>query len=161
MFGLYTQKDVRRLVQRIRQEYEGAIEQQKRMAEELKEQNRILAARVSELENERKSVADALILAVSEGERVKRENSVSADNERKELLLLSEKCRLLSEKLSAEYPDKEDVAAFAEFVQSLRERLGESGEGESGFNMDDVLAPKEPLDLGKLCRDLGLMEEDE
>ena len=32
---------------------------------------------------------------------------------------------------------------------------------KSGFHMEDVLAPKKPLDLGKLCKDLGLMEEDE
>ena len=31
-------------------------------------------------------------------------------------------------------------------------------EEASGFNIDDVLAPKKPLDLGKLCKDLGLMD---
>ena len=35
------------------------------------------------------------------------------------------------------------------------------GEEETGFNLDDVLNPKGKLDLEKLCRSLGLMEEEE
>ena len=33
------------------------------------------------------------------------------------------------------------------------------GEEESGFNLDDVLNPKGKLDLEKLCRNLGLMDD--
>ncbi len=35
------------------------------------------------------------------------------------------------------------------------------GEEETGFNLDDVLNPKGELDLEKLCRGLGLMEDKE
>ena len=99
--------------------------------------------------------------AVAEGERIKRESAAAAENERRELVLLAEKCRLLSDRLLKKYPDGEDVAAFASFVDELHLSLGEETEEESGFNMDDVLAPKEPLDLGKLCKELGLMEDEE
>ena len=58
------------------------------------------------------------------------------------------------------YPDEEDTQAFAAFVESLSGVLGEEEE-ESGLDMDEVLAPKQPLDLGKLCKDLGLMEDGE
>ena len=34
-------------------------------------------------------------------------------------------------------------------------------EEEDTLDMDEVLAPKQPLDLGKLCKDLGLMEDGE
>lgn len=34
------------------------------------------------------------------------------------------------------------------------------GEEETGFNLDDVLNPKGKLDLEKLCRSLGLMEDE-
>lgn len=34
------------------------------------------------------------------------------------------------------------------------------GEEETGFNLDDVINPKGVLDLEKLCRSLGLMEDD-
>ena len=34
-------------------------------------------------------------------------------------------------------------------------------EEENGFNLDDVLNPKGELDLAKLCRGLGLMDDPE
>ena len=37
----------------------------------------------------------------------------------------------------------------------------ESEEEDTGFNLDDVLNPKGDLDLAKLCKNLGLMDEDE
>lgn len=161
MFGLYTEKDVKRLVSRLREEYDDVLATQKNTTEELKEQNRVLRARVLELENERGSVSEAIVKAVAEGERIKRESAAAAENERRELVLLAEKCRLLSDRLLKKYPDGEDVAAFASFVDELHLSLGDEPEEESGFNMDDVLAPKEPLDLGKLCKELGLMEDEE
>lgn len=146
---------------RLREEYDDVLATQKNTTEELKEQNRVLRARVLELENERGSVSEAIVKAVAEGERIKRESAAAAENERRELVLLAEKCRLLSDRLLKKYPDGEDVAAFASFVDELHLSLGEETEEESGFNMDDVLAPKEPLDLGKLCKELGLMEDEE
>lgn len=161
VFGLYTEKDVKRLVSRLREEYDDVLATQSNTTEELKEQNRVLRARVLELENERGSVSEAIVKAVAEGERIKRESAAAAENERRELVLLAEKCRLLSDRLLKKYPDGEDVAAFASFVDELHLSLGDEPEEESGFNMDDVLAPKEPLDLGKLCKELGLMEDEE
>lgn len=159
MFGLYTRKDMKRFSARLREEYEAALARQRELTEELKEKNRALSARLSELEAERENVAGALIRAEQEGERIREEGALSLENERREFQLLAEKCRLLSERLLLKYPDAEDNAAFAAFTQGLREKL--DGEEESGFNLDDVLSPKEPLDLGKLCKNLGLMEEDE
>lgn len=160
MFGLYTKKDMKRLAARLKEEYSAALLKQRKFAEELKEKNRVLSARVSELEAERAGVSDALIHAEREGKRIARESALSAENERKEFLLLAEKCRLLSEQMLKKYPDAEDSASFAAFSDELTDRLG--GEEEDGeFNLDEVLAPKQPLDLKKLCLELGLMEEDE
>ncbi len=159
MLGLYTNKDVQRLVSRLRSEYGEQLERQNSVLAELKEKNRFLQARVSELESERDSVSDAIVHAVAEGERIKRESALAAQNERKELLLLTEKCRLLSDKMALEYPESGDSEAFASFLSKLHEALGE--EAESGFNLDDVLSPKQPLDLEQLCMDLGLMEEEQ
>ncbi len=160
MFGLYTKKEVSRLVRRLRDEYDEALRQQKSAAEELKENNRQLAARVLEMESERGNVSAALIRAVEEGERIKRESAASADGERAELALLAEKCRLLLKTLTAKYPDSEDVREFSAFVEDLRARFGDTREEDGVLDMEEVLAPKQPLDLGKLCKDLGLMEED-
>lgn len=159
MFGMYAKRDVRALVRRLREEYDEALRAQKAVAEELKEQNRDLAARVSELEKERGSVATALISAVKEGERIRAEASHAAENGQREVALLAEKCRLLLAKLMQKYPDEEDTQAFAAFVDSLSDAFGD--EEESGLDMEEVLAPKQPLDLGKLCKDLGLMEDGE
>ena len=158
MLGLYSKKDVEKLVDRLREEYEEALRTQRQAAEELKEENRNLAARVSQLEAERATVADALIDAVKAGERIRKESEDAAANGGKELSLLIAKCRLLSGNLMAKYPDAEDVKVFSDFVEALQ---SEASEEEDVLDMDEVLAPKYPLDLGKLCKELGLMEDKE
>ena len=165
MFKRYKEKEVQALVARLKEEYEGVVRNLREAQEELKEENRLLRARLSVLESQRSEVSVALMRAVKEGERIKEESSAEAEGERKELLLLAEKCRLLSERLLQKYPDEEDCADFKTFTDALRSHLGEKTEEEeeeeeTGFNLDDVLNPKEPLDLGNLCKELGLMEED-
>ena len=164
MFKRYKEKDVKALVVRLKEEYEGIVKRQREIQEELKEENRQLRARLSVLEGERSAVSAALLRAEKEGERIKQESAATADSEKKELALLAEKCRLLSEQLVKKYPDEEDVADFKTFTDALRHHLGEAEPEEeeaTEFNLDDVLNPKGPLDLGDLCRQLGLMEEDE
>lgn len=155
MLGLYTNRDVQKLVRRLREEYDDAMKQQKEVMAELKEQNRVLLARVSQLETERSSVSTAIVHAVAEGERIKRESKQEAENERKELALLAGKCRVLS----GQTPDAGDEAAYSEFLHRLHEKLDAAPQREQ-FNMEDVLSPKGPLDLQQLCVDLGLMEGD-
>ena len=144
---------------RLKEEYEGVLSRNRMAMEELILENRSLRARVLELEKERGNVSEALISATREGQRIVREGALAAENERKELVLLAEKCRLLSERLLKKYPDEEDTLEYAAFCEELRSRLGT--EEPSGFDLEEVVAPKEPLDLEKLCRDLGLMEDDE
>ena len=56
MFRLFSEKDVNKLVLRLKEEYDGVLARQRAAAEELKEENRRLRARVLELEGERGSV---------------------------------------------------------------------------------------------------------
>ena len=160
---LYSGKSVRALVARLKEEYEGVVREQKAVSDALKQENSALRARISQLEGERGNVSNALVHATAEGERIKDEMLKTCEIERKELKLLDYKCRLLTDRLTQKYPDEEDVSDFDAFLSALKKQLGEETEEEesSGFNIDDVLAPKQPLDLGKLCRELGLMEEDE
>lgn len=155
---MYSKRDVEKLVRRLREEYAAVLREQQESAEAIKEENRTLAARVSELEAERGNVAEALIGATKEGERLREEQSREAENANKELTLLISKCRILSQTLLAKYPDADDVQAFSSFVETLRGAAGEEDE-EDTLDMEEVLAPKQPLDLGKLCKDLGLMED--
>lgn len=163
MFHVYSEKEIRTLVARLKEEYDGVVRRQREAQEELKDENRRLRARLSVLEGQRGEVSSALMRAVAEGERIKKESAGQVESERKELTLLAEKCRLLSERLQKKYPDEEDCADFKAFTDALRRYLGEETEEsdeEFAFDMDEVLNPKEPLDLGNLCRELGLMEEE-
>ncbi len=156
---LYSKRRVKNLTARLKAEYTAALEEKDREMASLKEENRTLAARVLKLEEERKSVADALIFAVKAGEKLSEEQRAERENEERERILLARKCRELSQKLREKYPDRE-AEEFARYTAAL---LGEEGGGEpaeTDFNMDDVISPKQPLDLGKLCRDLGLMEDE-
>lgn len=159
MLRLFKEKDVRKLVARLKQEYEAVLLSHKDYVEEVKEENRRLRARLSLLESERESVSGALVHAVAEGERIKSDKAKEAENERRELILLAEKCRMLSDRLTRKYPDEEDVSDFSAFTEALRGKLGEEDD-EPVFDMDAVLSPKEPLDLEQLCKDLDLMEDD-
>ena len=159
MLRWYSEKDVKKLVMRLKEEYDGVLARSRAAQEEIASENRVLRARVLELEGERGNVSQALITASREGERLIREGALAAENERKELVLLAEKCRLLSDRLLKKYPDEEDVTEYAAFCDELRTRLG--GVETSGFDLEEVVSPKQPLDLEKLCRDLGLMEDGE
>lgn len=156
---LYSGRRVKRLTARLQQECNAALEAKQREIDLIKEENRTLKARNLELEGERQSVADALVYAVRAGDQISEEHRREREAEDRERKLLAEKCRKLAEDLQQKYPDREDVAEFEKYTAELVRLLGMEEEGETGFNMDDVIAPKQPLDLGKLCRELGLMEE--
>ncbi len=160
MFRRYSEKDVKALVHKLREEYDGVVRLGREAFDELKEENKRLSARLAVLEGERSGVTEALVNAEKAGEELKKTVEAEAENKSKELLLLAEQCRQLLKRLNAKYPDEAEVKDFNAFCDALFEKLElprEGDEEESGFNMDDVLAPKQPLDLEKLCRDLGLM----
>ncbi len=160
MLKFYSEKDVRKLVLTLKEEYEDALRRQRQLAERYKEENRTLKARLSVLEGERGRVSSAMVHAVNAGEQIRRNNALEAEQQKKELLLLAEKCRLLSERVQKLCPDEEDSLAFLEFTTLLNTQLGVEEE-QSGLNMNEVLAPDYPLDLAKLCKDMGVMEEEE
>ncbi len=170
LFKLYTEKDVRKLVARLKEEYEGALSKHREAEEGLKEENRTLRARVLELENERSGAFAAFQSAERERENAKKEVAAMAENDRKELVLLKNKCRLMLDGMRRKYPDSEDTAALSAFLDELNGSLGTDGSAadgtdgfdgeESGFRLEDVTSPKGPLDLKKLCLDLGLTEDD-
>ena len=158
MLRRYSAKEVRALVARLKEEYDAVLKRQREITEEIRADNRRLRARLSVLEGQKGEVTEALMRAVAEGERIKKEGSEQAESDRRELRLLADKCRLFLDKLSAKYPDEEDVKDFEAFTHTLLVYLGEEDE-EPVFDMDEVLNPKYPLDLGKLCKELDLMDD--
>ena len=85
MLKFFTEKDVRKLIARLKEEYEAVLLSHRDYVEEIKEENRRLRARVSFLESERESVSGALVHAVAEGERIKSDKAREAENERREI----------------------------------------------------------------------------
>lgn len=83
------------------------------------------------------------------------------DNTRK-LVYLSD---LISEILSSDSVDFKDAKKIEEIYKIIenedlttQKRPSLYGEGENGFNMEDVLNPKGELDLMSLCKELGVTE---
>ncbi len=159
MFKRYSEKQIKSLVHKLKEEYEGVVRQGREAFDELKEENKELRARVALLEGERKEVAQAILDAEKAGEEIKKSRAAEAENESKELALLAEQSRLLLSRLMQKYPDEADVRDFNAFCDALYERLNAGREEE--FDMNEVLAPRTPLDLESLCRDLGLMDDGE
>lgn len=169
MLGLCREKQVKKVIERLKAEYEAAFREQEAAIAKLKEENRVLKAHSLALEAERENVASALIRAEQEGGRIRAEAQRERENGAREAELLAAKCRALSRALLAKYPMEADVRAFAAFVgEAAPEETPEEvvpeevvpEEENTGFDLDEVISPKEPLDLEKLCRDLGLMEEE-
>lgn len=82
MFRFYSENDVRKLVSRLKEEYDAVLACRAQASARLKEENRTLRARVSVLESERGDVSSALVHAVSEGERIRREGRTEVENDR-------------------------------------------------------------------------------
>lgn len=157
MFRKYSEREVKALVQRLKEEYDGFVRTGREAYDELKEENARLLARISQLEKEREGVKDAIVGAEKAGEKIKETAAIEAENKSRELALLAEQCRVLLARLNEKFPDEAEVKDFNAFCDALYEKLNLPSESESGFNMEEVLAPKRPLDLGQLCRELGLM----
>ena len=157
MFKRYSERDVKALVYKLKEEYDDAVRQGREAFDELKAENKQLLARIAVLEKERAGVTDALVSAEKAGEDIKKNAAAETENRSRELVLLAEQCRVLLARLNEKYPDEAEVKDFNAFCDALYEKLHLTRESESGFNMDEVLAPKQPLDLEKLCRELGLM----
>ncbi len=156
MFRFYSEKDVKTLVARLKSEYGEALARHREAEEALKEENRELRARLSLLEGERDGAISAFSAAERERTRARREGENATEARRRELDLLIAKCRLMLDRMNAKYPDTEDAAAFRAFAAELG--IADEEEDEP-FDLEAVTAPKEPLDLEKLCRELGLMED--
>ena len=157
LFNRYSEREVKALVHKLKEEYDGVVRSGREAFDELKEENLRLLARIAVLEKERENVRNALMNAEKAGDAIKKKVEAEAENKTRELTLLSEQCRLLLTRLNQKYPDEAEVKDFNAFCDALYEKLHLAPRSEGGFNMEEVLAPKQPLDLEKLCRELGLM----
>ncbi len=64
---------------------------------------------------------------------------------------------ILNREESLEFTSKEKIASVYKLIEDYKpKKKSLYGEGENGFNMDDVLNPKEELDLDTLLKELGV-----
>ncbi|MBO5782715.1 MAG: hypothetical protein J6R24_01075 [Clostridia bacterium] len=159
MFKIYTADKVKKIVARIEEEYEKALASQRRRLTELTQENRELCAKLSLLEHERSHVASAIITAEKTGSQIRSQAESFAKHRKEGVYRLAERCRALAQALTEKYPDAAEVQAFSSYLSKLDEALETDGQGE--LDMDKILYPDEDLKLENLCKEVGLMDDDE
>lgn len=159
MFKLYTAGQVKKMLERVEQEYENFLATQRRRINELTEQNREITAKLSEYEHEQTHIASAIISAEKTGEEIRASADAYAKTQRESVYRLAERCRKLAETLTEKYPDEEDVRSFGAYLDKLDEALETNGQGE--LDMNQILYPSADLKLENLCKELGLMDDED
>ena len=183
----FKQEEVEKLIAGIREAYETKIRRLEYRNEGLVSENRTLRATLAEMKNRESKVGKALVAAETKGEEIKEFYRMSAETEWKTLRLFADKWKKLAAQMAGVIP-KDDAEKYTKFADDLAALLGkeqgkfraengsapdeepfdpkavigkyiESEEEDTGFNLDDVLNPKGVLDLEKLCRGLGLMDD--
>lgn len=183
----FKQEEVEKLIAGIREAYETKIRRLEYRNEGLVSENRTLRASLAEMKGRESKVGKALVAAETKGEEIKEFYRMSAETEWKTLQLFADKWKKLAAQMADVIP-KDDAEKYTKFADDLAALLGkergkfrtedeaapgeepfdpkavigkyiESEDENTGFNLDDVLNPKGELDLEKLCRDLGLMDD--
>lgn len=187
----FTQQETEKLIAGIREAYEIKIRQLNYRLDGLVSENRSLRASLAEYKSREGRVGRAIVAAEEKGEEIRELYRMSAETELRTLRLFADKWKKLAAQMAEVFPkgEAEKYAGFADDLVALlgKERFAlpeeeeappapaaegkfdpkaviekyVEGEEETGFNLDDVLNPKGKLDLEKLCRSLGLMEEEE
>ncbi len=186
----FTQRETEQLIAGIREAYESKMRQLQYRLDGLVAENRSLRASLAEYKNREGKIGRAIVAAEEKGEEIKEFYRMSAETEWKTLKLFADKWKRLAAQMAGLIPQEEAerYEQFAENLSALLGKEAGSfsiqeaeaapvpepekfdpkavmekyieGEEETGFNLDDVLNPKGNLDLEKLCRSLGLMEEE-
>lgn len=82
-----------------------------------------------------------------------------SDKTRKLALVAETLKEILTKEETEAYTSKEKIEEAYKIIDEMTfAPKGLYGEGENGFNMDDVLNPKGELDLMAICKELGVTE---
>ena len=181
-----TQQEAEKLIAGIREAYEIKIRQLNYRLDGLTAENRSLRASLAEYKEKEGKIGKAIVAAEEKGEEIVNLYRMSAETELNTLRLFADRWKRLAVQVAGAIPASE-AKKYAEFAENLSALLGKErgrfgvedgnvaslekfdpkaviekyveGEEETGFNLDDVINPKGELDLEKLCRNLGLMDE--
>lgn len=182
----YSKKDFEKLAEGMKSAYEQRIRQLEERVCRLNVENKNLRAACAEYQSREKRVGQAIVDAEEKGSEIKELYRLNAECELRTLQMFAEKWKRLASQMADCMPagEGEKYAAFADHLAALLGKessafFGEEPaaeeqafdpkkrieryvqeESDTGFNLDDVLNPKEELDLEKLCRELGLMDEE-
>ena len=182
----YSKKDFETLAEGMKTAYEQRIRQLEQLVERLNTENKNLRATCAQYQSREKQVSRAIVDAEEKGAEIQELYRLNAECELRTLQMFADKWKRLAAQMADCMPrgESEKYAAFADRLATLlgkesnallREDLLATEEvfdpkrkiqryvqeeSDTGFNLDDVLNPKTELDLEKLCRELGLMDEE-
>lgn len=183
----YYKKDFEKLAEGMKTAYEQRIRQLEERVDRLNVENKNLRAACAEYQSREKRVGQAIVDAEEKGSEIKELYRLNAECELRTLQMFAEKWKRLAAQMADSMPkgEGEKYAAFADHLAALLGRESTAffsddppsaeempfdpkkrieryvaEESDTGFNLDDVLNPKQELDLEKLCRELGLMDEE-
>lgn len=154
LFKHYSKKEVKEIMRKLMDEYKQKISFQKLKIDELTEQNRILSARLSELENKQDEIGSAIMTSVEAGKKLEERSEAYVRNQLKGIQLLSSRCRAIAAEMKEKYPEEDDCDEFTDFFNQIDEVLNENKDVTS-FDYGE----KTDLDLESLCRELGVEDD--
>ena len=187
----FTQQEMEKLIAGIREAYETKIRRLNSRLDGLIGENRTLRASLEEYKSREGRVGRAIVAAEEKGEEIEALCRMSAETEIRTLRLFADKWKKLAAQMAGVLPkgEAEKYAGYADDLAALlgKDRFSlpaegqgapsaapaekfdpkaviekyVEGEDETGFDLDEVLNPKGKLDLEKLCRSLGLMDDGE
>lgn len=184
----YSKKDFEKLAEGMKTAYEQRIRQLEERVDRLNVENKNLRAACAEYQSREKRVGQAIVDAEEKGSEIKELYRLNAECELRTLQMFAEKWSGSPRRWRTACPrakarntrrSRPSRRPFREGKHRLFQRrcrpsaeedarsIPKSGsnryvaeESDTGFNLDDVLNPKQELDLEKLCRELGLMDEE-
>lgn len=151
----FSRKEVKDIIRKVKSDYEEQLSVARARTNELIAENRVLSARLSELEGNKGEISDALLKSINVGKQIEEKSLAYVENQMRGIRLIADKSRRLVEELKAKYPDEDDCAELEEFFARMDEIFSDSAEGgfayESGAPVTD--------DLASICRELGIEDD--
>lgn len=155
LFGHYSKKEVKEIVQKAVKDYDVKIAALRARTNELIEENRNLSAKLSSLENSKNDISAALLSSIEAGKRLEEKSAAYVENQLRGVRLIAEKSRALVEDLKKKYPEEDDYGELGEFFSRLDEILG-GGDGDFAAESAET-----DIDIDSICKELGIGDDGE
>lgn len=155
LFNHFSRKEVKDIIRKVKRNYEEQLSAARARTNELIAQNRVLAARLSELEGDKSEISDALLKSIDAGRQLEEKSLAYVENQMRGIRLIADKSRRLVAELKAKYPDEDDCAELEEFFSRMDDIFSDSAEGGFAYESGEPVTD----DLESICRELGIEDD--